>query len=321
MATPDTISLCYSSMYWLSGFGTLITGTLNECVRIITTEPFSPELALRMLPKYKIETIFTPPSNLAMILQHADLKKSDLSAIKEFWSGGSIVHNYLINKMNQYLPNGKVYIGYGMTEGTVVTNSLPEPLLGSVGQVVDGIQIKIIDDDGNKCGIGTDGEICIFTKYPFLGYYGDTELSKSVFDSDGFILSGDIGHFDENGHLYVVDRKKDILKYRNSQISPSELESIIQKHDGVKLVCVFGIPDLICTDLPAAAIVKSGNCHVTEDEIKTLIKESFSDAKQLRGGVYFMESFPMTPSGKIQKRKVRDIIVERYHNAQPVLQE
>lgn len=273
MTESDCSTLCFSSLYWLSGFGTLINGTLNECVRIITTEVFSAELALKLIPKYKVRTTVGPPANLAMIIQHAAIEKTDLSSLTHYWCGGSVVHDELIIKMNKYLTNGRVYVAYGMTEGnTAITSSISEQLLGSVGQVGDCVQVKIVDDDGNKCGINVDGEICFHAKNLFLGYYGNEAETKSVFDRDGFMHTGDVGHFNENGFLFLVDRKKDILKYRNSQISPSEIESVIQKLDGVELVCVVGIPDLVCTDLPAAAILKSATGNITEAEVNSIVK-------------------------------------------------
>lgn len=236
--------------------------------------------------------------------------------------------------MNHFLPSS-IYVGYGMSEAAgIITLNYPEPRPGSVGQLVNGITVKIIDSNDNRCSIGKDGEICFLLQHPFLGYYGDADSTNATLDSDGWLHSGDIGHFDEDGYLFIVDRLKDILKHRGYQISPSEIEDALLKHQGVTSVCVVGIPDVLWTDLPAAVVVKNDNVDVTEREIMDIIKsmlaksysimltgyngefdflDSMSDYKQLRGGVYFVDRFPMTPSGKIIRRKVREMAIEMYN--------
>lgn len=164
-----------------------------------------------------------------------------------------------------------------MTElAGIISSNFPEPRAGSVGQLVSGTTIKIVDDKGNRCGIGEDGEICFLLQFPFLGYYGDAAATEAFMDGDGWLHSGDSGHFDTDGYLYVVDRLKEILKYRSYQVSPSELEAVILKHPGVMSVCVVGIPNAMCTDLPAAVVLKNDAIDVTEQEIADIVKSTNS---------------------------------------------
>lgn len=230
-------------------------------------------------------------------------------------SAGSILHAEVEIRMNKYLTNCQVYSGYGMSEATgIVSVNYPKTKIDSVGQLAPGLCVKIIADDGTLCGINEDGEIVLDMKYKFIGYYDDDESTASTLDENGFLHSGDIGHFDEDGYLYVVDRKKDILKYMNYQISPSEIENTVLKHPGVKHVCVVGVPDVVCIDLPAAVVVRNtDDIELNEGDIYDLVKSKLSDAKQLRGGVYFVDSIPMTPSGKLLRRLVREIVVNLYN--------
>lgn len=314
---PTTKILCFSSLYWISGLLTLVSGTLGHSVRIITTKEFSPDLMLEMIEKYQITHTFTPPSSIAMTIKCPAIKTTNLSSLQSWWSGGSFVHNEIIEKMNRYLPNGEVNIGYGITEiAGGIAIDFPHLKAHTVGQLAPGVSLKIVDENGLRLGPGRDGEICFDSKYKFLGYYGNAEATQEMFDDDGFVMSGDIGHFDDDGYLYLVDRKKDILKYKNRQISPSEIESVIMKHDGVKMVSVVGVPDIECTDLPAAVIIKSEQSTVTSSEISQMVQSKLNDAKQLRGGIYFMDSLPMTPSGKVIRRKVKEIVIELYQKSQ-----
>jgi acyl-CoA synthetase (AMP-forming)/AMP-acid ligase II len=136
------------------------------------------------------------------------------------------------------------------------------------------------------------------------------EASASIQDSDGFIKTGDLGYFNENGVLFVVDRKKDIMKYKGYHVNPSEIENIIESIDGVQQVSVVGIPDEMATNLFTAAIVKrKGFESLNEHQIISHVASVFPEYKQLHGGVYFFDKLPMTANGKVIKRFIIDEIL------------
>lgn len=143
-------------------------------------------------------------------------------------------------------------------------------------------------------------------------YYGNPEATEEMKSEDGWLQTGDIARVDEDGLFYIVDRKKDIIKYAGYQISPTEIEMVIMKIPGVVAVCVTGIP-VPGNDLPVALVVKALDSEVTEEKIIETVAENMVDFKHLRGGVYFVNAFPMTPSGKILRRTCRDIAVELYN--------
>lgn len=213
---------------------------------------------------------------LSTMLQHPDIAKRDLTSLKMQICGGSAVHPEFITKMNSYVPNLKIYAGYGTTEHTGgLTVNYPNSVLGSVGQLTISMQVRIIDDNGKRCGINENGEIFAKPIFPFLGYYGAPDETKEIYGEDDFICSGDIGHFDSMGNLFIVDRKKEVFKYRNIPVSPSEIENVILTLKGVENVCVVGIPDLECADLPAALVVRSknnGEIIVNEEDIHNIVR-------------------------------------------------
>lgn len=188
--------------------------------------------------------------------------------MRHYLCGGSKAPLEIIKKVNEYLPNGEVNIGYGLSElGGVISVDIPFSGRDTVGKLFAGSQVKIIDDNGNRCGINENGEICIKQLYKSLGYYGNEEATKQLIDDEGFIRTADIGYFDEDGYLYIVDRKKDLLKYCSFQISPAELESYLIKFNGIKTVCIVGVNDQTSGDLPAAVIVKNDREDITKEEI------------------------------------------------------
>lgn len=157
-----------------------------------------------------------------------------------------------------------------------------------------------------------NGEIFVKSLIRFYGYYNNPEATMDLFDEEGFIRTGDIGRFDDNGNLYFVDRKKDILRYKGFMISPTEIEDVLISTPGIKAVCVCGVDDSESSDLPAAAIVQSENLYLTESYIHNVIAEQFSDSKKLRGGIYFVESLPFNSSGQIDRKEVKHMVNEFY---------
>lgn len=274
---------------------------------------------LNIVEKYSVTHFVSPPTSLSMVLKSTQVADSNLSSLQFWMCGGSAVSHERIEQIKNYLSSGQIVVSYGLTEITGgVAIGFPNLKPYTVGQLVAGIEVKIVDENGNRVGVGVDGEICVDSKYKFLGYYGNQPETDAMFDDEGFLKSGDIGHFDSEGDLFVVDRQKDIFKYRSCHISPTEIENVILKNDGVQLVCVFGVPDIECMDLPAAAIVKADGKNVTVVEINEIVKNSLNDSCQLRGGIFFFDSLPMTPSGKILRRKVREIVMALYEKSTPL---
>lgn len=175
--------------------------------------------------------------------------------------------------MNKYLSNGSVVIGYGMSEiaGGVSIDSPASIEKDTVGRLLTGCSVKIIGDDGKRVGVNVDGEICVKTLYKFLGYYGNPEATAEMFDEEGFIRTGDMGHFDDDGDLFIVDRKKDIIKYCSFQISPSEIDAYLTESSDIQSACVVGIPDPMGTDLPAAVVVRAEGSNISEKEIFDMV--------------------------------------------------
>jgi acyl-CoA synthetase (AMP-forming)/AMP-acid ligase II len=158
------------------------------------------------------------------------------------------------------------------------------------------------------------GEIYVMSSVRFLGYANNIGDTKNAFDNEGWFKTGDLGYISEDGDIYVVDRKKDMIKYLNYQVAPSELENFIVGIKGVLSVCVVGIPDMISGDLAAAIIVKDKNSDLTEQDVIDDVAGNFPQFKRLHGGAYFVDGMPLTPSGKIKKIEVRKQAARMYRS-------
>lgn len=275
--TPEDVMLNFSSLYWLTGLNTLLMCTLQLATRIITTKPFTSELWLNIVQQHKVTITLTPPYFLAMILEDPKLATTDISSLRVYFGTGGMVSHDLCDRMNKRLTKGVVCVAYAMSEtGGVISMNISSLRPGSVGQLLPGFSAKIINENGDSCGIDENGEIYFKPHYKFIGYYGDVENTLKTMDSDGWIRTGDVGHFDSEGFLYLIDRQKEILKYFGNQVSPSELENVLMQHPGIVNVCVVGIPDNLAGDLPAAVIIKSSTVDVSEDDINSLMKSKYN---------------------------------------------
>ncbi len=154
-------------------------------------------------------------------------------------------------------------------------------------------------------GLNETGEIFVISAVRFLGYANNIEDTKNAFDHEGWFKTGDLGYVTDDGDIFVVDRKKDLIKYLNYQVAPSELENFILNIEGVLIVCVVGIPDMISGDLAAAIIVKDPKVNLRERDVVDEVAANFPPFKRLHGGAYFVDNMPFTASGKVKKIEVR----------------
>lgn len=235
---------------------------INGSIRVITTEVFTPELYIRLVEQNKVTVALNAPHHLSSLAKSTAIQQANMSSVKCQIATGGHTPYQVQQLFNSRLPNGRTVALYGMSEAAsgITANLIDKD---TAGQLISGFSAKIIDDDGNRLGVGEDGEICMKTTYKFLGYYNNRSATEEAMDEEGFFRTGDIGHFDEDGNLCIVDRKKDLIKYCGFQISPSQVECFLAASPQVKAACVVGIPD-DATELPAAFVVRSENSNINE---------------------------------------------------------
>lgn len=158
-------------------------------------------------------------------------------------------------------------------------------------------------------GTNQKGEIRLKSSTMMKEYYRAD--SSQDFDEEGFLKTGDIGYYDEDECLYVVDRLKEMFKYLSWHIVPTAIENVLFEHPGVKEAIVFGLPkNEEEGEVPTASVVLEDGCRVTEKEIEEFVAGKVSDKEKLRGGVYFVKSIPRTPTGKVMRKKIRDDLIQ-----------
>ncbi|XP_023247154.1 4-coumarate--CoA ligase 1-like [Copidosoma floridanum] len=300
--------LWYSPLYWLSGTLHLFLTTLGFTKRILHLS-FDPEDTCRVINEFKVEYLFIPPTLVTHLCKSRVLEKYELNSLKLISTAGANLGKKFIEQIKSHLPNVCFRQVYGLTESggnlTVTTNSCER--INSVGFIVSNSQIKIIDlESGQALGPNESGEICFKTAKAMLGYYRNPKATQEMIDNEGWYHTGDIGYYMKNGEIMMVDRKKEIMKYRGHQISPSEIEEYLMTHKAVLEAAVIGVPHDLEIEVPMAFIKRTPGYEVSEEELVDFSAE-LDVLKKLRGGVKFLDELPHTPSGKIDKKLLKDL--------------
>ncbi|XP_060805024.1 uncharacterized protein LOC106129362 [Amyelois transitella] len=299
---------------WFHAYGFITTmAVLALRIRIVFLVRFEPEQFLKTIQNYKINmTTIVPP--LAVFLAKDPLvEKYDLSSLHEVWCGAAPLSVELQKAIIKRTGLDFIKQGYGLTEVTQAccVDVTGADKVGSCGTPAPGMKIKVLDiETGKKLGPNQEGELWIKSALRMKGYLGDKAASDALFDSEGFVRTGDIGYYDNDGFFYIVDRLKELIKYKGFQVAPAELEALLLQHEGVADCGVVGRPDELAGELPVAFVVRAPGAHLTDDELVAYIASKVSPAKHLRGGVVFVDEIPKNPSGKILRRELRQMLTK-----------
>ncbi|XP_055548192.1 uncharacterized protein LOC129733475 isoform X2 [Wyeomyia smithii] len=284
--------------------------TLNVCCNkypMVVLPRFEPDLFLRSIQDYRVTMANLVPPLVVFLAKHPAVDRYDLRSLQTILSGAAPLSREVEEQVLKRLPHVQsIRTAYGMSESSLGVISRVNDKAGSVGRVHKTSWIKVMHvASGKTLGPYEVGEICIKGPLVMKGYYRNEEATKLAIDVEGWLHSGDIGYFDDEGDFFIVDRIKDLIKYKGFQVAPAEVEDVLLSHPGIKDAAVVGLADADCGELPAAFVVPQDGFPLTENEVKGFVASKLSPQKQLRGGVYFVREIPKTGSGKILRRELR----------------
>lgn len=199
---------------------------------------------------------------------------------------------------------------YGLTETGPISTLAPQGITnyGTIGWPISNVEMKIIGlDDATLKGLGPNetGELLVKGPNVMKGYFKNDDATNAMISPDGWLHTGDIGHFDENGLFYISDRLKELIKVNANQVAPAEIEGILREHPDVLDAVVVGIPHEKCGEVPKAFVVRRPDAKSNEHDIKEFVAKHVIKYKQLTGGIQFVEHIPKTTTGKILRREVK----------------
>jgi long-chain acyl-CoA synthetase len=266
---------------------------------------FEPTKALEILQRDKVTIMLGVPTMYVALLQHPDKADYDLSSLRVCASGGASLPVEVLRGFEQAF-GAFILEGYGLSETSPVASfnfADRERKPGSIGQPVDGVEFKLIDDEWNEITeVGAIGEIAIKGHNVMKGYYGKPDATAWAIH-DGWFRSGDLARRDEEGYYFIVDRSKDMIIRGGFNVYPREIEEVLYEHPAVATAAVVGIPHPTHGEEVAAAITLKPGASATEDELREFCKERVAAYKYPRV-VWVTSELPMGPTGKILKREI-----------------
>ncbi|XP_061389934.1 uncharacterized protein LOC133325128 [Musca vetustissima] len=305
--TGQDVLFSFNTVDISSGLFNMIFSCGHSSTRIITDKPQNAEYLLDLINKYKITLLTLSPTCVAALTKCNILTKDKLSSVRFISISGGNVPVMTLLKLQDYLTNGLISYGYALTECGGVAGNMGVGHPNSVGKVVPGVKVRIVDENEHNLGHGEMGEILVNTGKVWNGYYGNPSESKRIQDYQGWYHTGDLGFFDRDNYLYVVDRKCNSLRFHGMQYWPLELEQCVAEIPDVLEVCVFGLWNEVDGDAAAAAVVKVPGSRLSEqDVVEYVAKRLVVEHKQLHCGVFFLDELPKTGSGKVLRDKARD---------------
>lgn len=259
----------------------VMNSSLLNGATIVTMPRFDPEAYLRAVEEHRITRLFVVPTIAVLLAKSPLVDRYDLSSLDSIISGGAALDPEIARMVRERL-DCRINQGYGLTEA-LVSFMQPENSLAtaSVGRPTANIECKIIDTTtGAELGPNQDGEILVRGPHVMKGYLDAEEATRKVLEPDGFLHTGDLGHVDENGELFIVDRIKELIKYKGQQVSPVELEAVLMTHPKVTDAAVVGVPDEDAGELPMGFVVAGE--PTTAEELMAFVNERVAPYKKIR---------------------------------------
>ena len=280
---------------------------------VFPADAFDPQTTLDAIAEEKCTAVHGVPTMFIAEMDHPDFAKFDLSSLRTGIMAGSPCPIEVMNKAIETMHVKEILIAYGQTETSPVNhmtdaNDPIEKRVSTVGKPSPHLEIKIVDDENRVVPIGERGEICARGYSVMRGYWNDEERTNETIRDGGWLHSGDIGIMDEEGYVQIVGRIKDMIIRGGENIYPREIEEFLYTHPDIQDVQVIGVADEKFGEQVCAWIkLNEGAKQLTEQEIKDYCKDQISHFK-VPYYIRFVEEFPMTVTGKIQKFKMRDIM-------------
>jgi len=317
----EDVIVCLLPLFHIYSLNSVLLCGLRVGATILIMQKFEINALLELVHKYKVTIApFVPPIVLA-IAKSPVVDNYDLSSIRMVMSGAAPMGKELEDKVRVKLPNATLGQGYGMTEaGPVLSMCLAfakEPFeikSGACGTVVRNAEMKIVDPDtGDSLPHNQAGEICIRGDQIMKGYLNDPEATERTIDKEGWLHTGDIGYIDDDEEIFIVDRLKELIKYKGFQVAPAELEALLIAHPNISDAAVVPMKDEGAGEVPVAFVVRANGSKISEDEIKQYISKQVVFYKRINK-VFFTDAIPKAPTGKILRKDLRAKLAAGFPN-------
>ncbi|MGU3436540.1 4-coumarate--CoA ligase family protein [Actinomycetes bacterium M1A6_2h] len=315
-ADRDDVLLAVLPFFHIYGMTVLLNLGLKVRASLVTMPRFDLEQFLSLTTEKKITFLFIAPPVAVALAKHPLVDKYDISSVRSVFSGAAALDENLGKAVAKRL-HTKVRQGYGMSELSPVSHAIPfeddDAPLSSSGQAVPNSENKIVDPatgeevaypEPGSGQVSASGELWIKGPNVMAGYLNNDEATAETLDSDGYLHTGDIAVVDDHGNVSIVDRLKELIKYKGYQVPPAELESLLLTHPQIADAAVIGVLDDEGEEVPKAFVVLQQGAELSEDDVMAFVSEKVSPHKKVRR-VAFIDVVPKSASGKILRKDLR----------------
>jgi fatty-acyl-CoA synthase len=308
----DRLCLCVPLFHC---FG-LVLGTMaaiTHGVSVVAVEQFDPLLVLASVQKERCTALYGVPTMFIAELNHPMFSMFDMSSLRTGIMAGSPCPSDIMRRVTEEMNMREITIVYGLTETSpgMTQSKTDDPLedrVNTVGRAFPGMDVKVLHPEtGEECPVDVDGEMCCRGYNVMKGYYKMPEATAQIIDKNGYLHSGDLGARDANGNFRITGRIKDMIIRGGENIYPKEIEEFLRGIAAIRDVQVVGIPSPKYGEEVGAFIILKDGASLTEEEVIDFCQGQISRYKIPRY-VFFVDEFPMTASGKIQKYKLRESV-------------
>ncbi len=301
--SEDDTLVCVVPMYHLYGLHVVANLGLSQGATIVTLPRFELEQFLEVLERYRVTVAPLVPPIVLALSRAAIVDQYNLSALSLIHSGGASLADNVARACTERL-GCEIRYGYGLTEVSPLSHaSLPDRLghkPGSVGYCLPNTECKIVDHNSRmELSPQQQGEIMVRGPQVMKGYLGNAQATAEMIDADGWLRTGDIGYTDIDGSLFVVDRLKELIKYKGRQVAPAELETVLLSHPAIADAAVIPLVDEEAGEIPKAFVVLRSDAAA--DEIMRFVASRVAPHKRIRR-IEFVTEIPKSPAGKILRR-------------------
>jgi fatty-acyl-CoA synthase len=301
------IELALTPMFHSSTLGRIITYVFSGCT-FITSKKFDPSRALEIIEQEKVTSITQAPTMYQAMMNQPEAGRFDPAAVRRVVTGAAPMAVSTKKALKEFFPNAGFYDLYGLTEASPgVTILKPDAFfekIGSVGKPMSTVEIKVVNEGGAEVPAGEVGEIICRGPNVMKGYYKDPAATAQVL-RDGWLYTGDLGRMDEDGFLYLIDRKKDVIISGGENIYPAEIEMVLLEHPKILEAAVIGMPDSYWGERVKAFVVLRQGETLSKEEVIKFCGEHLGSYKKPRK-VEFIDRLPRNAANKVMKEKLKN---------------
>ncbi|MEU6224746.1 4-coumarate--CoA ligase family protein [Streptomyces sp. NPDC047042] len=316
---PGDRILAVLPFFHIYGLTALMNLSLGHGATVVVLPRFDLDTFLAAIEKHRITGLFVAPPIVLALAKHPAVEQYDLSSLQYVLSSAAPLDATLAAACSARLGLPPVAQAYGMTELSPGTHAVPLDDMstappGTVGRLIPSTEMRVLslDDPDRDAAVGEAGEIVIRGPQVMKGYLGNPEATAAMIDADGWLHTGDVGHVDADGWLFVVDRVKELIKYKGFQVAPAELEALLLTHPRIADAAVIGVYNEDNNEVPHAFVVRqpsasghSDGSDLSEGEVMMYVAERVAPYKRVRH-VTFVDDVPRAASGKILRRRLRE---------------